>query len=356
MTRKIKEQRIDTSKIWYGIPAEGILDLLGVSHGNLDDGINIVGMKQEIINNQLVIVFEMSDKREMPIAAAGSDIAAPDEIFKYFFDFKNLIEWTGDYFDRIIENRKVIKNLKAALDAGKRIRSCERFQRQTALPIDKHFSLVNDYPRMPVERYFWIIGGKEKAEEVGSKDEIKEYVTSDDKKILLSTPLVISEMPKYYHDPTSNYPLTHFPTIKINDIRINDTDILERLLKEKEIHSTFFQNSFLSGNTFNTYIVAIVNKLKKVIYSTFPDCFFSEEIRNSSLLDLYFQSWASDYDKSVMAFNPDTKKHSIEYFITEKMESEKDKIFRDGVNGSTWLSETSLESLMQEFSHTAKGD
>ena len=357
MAQKIKEQRIDTSTIWYGIPAEGILDLLGVSHGNLEDGTNIVGMRQELLSNQLIIVFEMNDKKEMAIAAGGSDIVTPDEIFKYFFDFKNLIEWTGDYFDRVIKNRKVISNLKAALDTGRRIRSCDRFQRQTELPIDEHFSLVIDYPRMPAERFFWIIGGKEKVKDIGTEYEVKEYITSDEKKISLSTPLMISAMPKYYYDPSSNYPLTHYPAVKINNIKVNDEDILHRLLKEKEIHSTFFRDNFLSGNAFNNFVTSIAVKLKRVIYATFPDCFFSEEIRHSSLLDLYFQSWTSmTSENSVMSFNPDSRKQSIEYYITEKMESEKNRIFKDGVNGSNWLSTTSLETLIQDFTHSVKGD
>lgn len=358
MTRK-KERRINVSEIWYGLPAEGILDLLGVSHGgNLETGTNILSIRQEEINKYPSIIFELSDENVMPFTGS-SDIATADEMFDYFFDFKKLIEWTENYLDRVVKNRQVISNLKNALDSGRTIRSCERFQKQTELPIEESFSLMLDYPRIPPERYFWIVGGKEKDKNRGFKLNTQEYITSDEKKVMLNIPALVSEMPKYYYDPTSasNYKFTRYPEVKINNIRVSDTDILTRLQKNGEIHSTFFQDKFLAENAlFNAFVVSIATKLKRVMYSTFPDCFFSEDIRKSSLLDLYFQSWASDTpDSAIMTFNSNSgKKHRIEFFITEKMEKEKDKIFKEGVNGSTWLSKTTLESLMQEFTHFVK--
>lgn len=343
------KKEIDTS-IWYGLSAEGILNLLGVSpYKDMDEGINILAIRQEEHQPSLII-FELSDGEEIPYAG-DPDIASADEIFNYFFDFKKLVEWTGDYLDRVVKNRKVILSLKSALESGRTIRSYERFQKQTELPIEENSTLILDHPRMPVERFFWIIGGREKNKNLGFEYETREYITSDEKKMMLTVPITISEMPRYYYDPTSSYPFSHRPVIKINNIKVEDTDILTRLVKDKEIHSIFFQDGFLSGNAFNSFNLLITERLKKVIYATFPDCFFSEEIRKSTLLDLYYQSWtvdATDDEESVMIFNGVT---SFKDFILKEIKSEKDKIFKDGVNGSTWLSKTSLESLMQKFTY-----
>lgn len=353
MTQK-KDRTIDTSEIWYGLPAKGILDLLGAFQGeSIEEGTNIVAIRQDVSANFPLVLFDLSDGNVIPFNG-NTGIATSSEMFDFFFDFKRLIEWTTDYFDRILANRKVITSIKSSLEAGKSIRNSERFQRQTDLHIEKLFHLMVDYPQMPVERFFWLIGGKEKIKKGEYEFAIREYMTSDDKKILLSVPITVSEMPKFYYDPTSGFPFSHQPEIRINNVTIQDSDILERLAKDGEINSVFFQDKFLSGRAFDTFTVAIATKLKRVVYSTFPDCFFNEEIRLNSLLDLYFQSWASDAEEPIMVFNPNRNKSSLEYFISKKMEAEKDSVLKEGVKGSSWLATTSLENLMQEFTHFSR--
>ncbi|MCK4260098.1 MAG: hypothetical protein KAX49_14055 [Halanaerobiales bacterium] len=351
--------KINVEPIWYGIPATEILELVEgekFTRNPEENGINIESIEKDKENK---LIFKLSNGIKSEFTS--NKIISVNEIFNYFSNSKNLTSWTLHFLEYIASNRNVLSELKERTFNTVDYLNLSQIQlrkmeSKTGLPfIECAPSYTNGLT--PI-LYMWALGCKKAMEDSFSYPNFRadkhlipeEYITSDNQKITLYKRPLISQLPKIYFIPVSMTAskLSSFSVTKINGVTVTG-EIESRLLKEETIHSSFLDEKYLgSTDVFYDFVSNLWFNIEMLVNSTFPDSFFSSEIRENTLLDLYYQSWSVISNKERAHDVCQSLRIDIKSLLRRKLVKEREAILKGGVEASKFLRETTFESLIYE--------
>jgi len=338
------KKEINVSEIWYGIGIEllmGLLypNILNFLHQRYDkeelEGLNVTKIYKDKNN----IIFDTSDNK-FSIKVEASYLPIKNTM-EYFSSSERLLTWTFKFIDRIVNNHKIIsqiKNESSILNHKSRLKSLQKLTDINLELVKPHYHSFID-----IIQLFWLVP------EINQnlKFETYSYESSDGKDFEFEITPKISDLPVFYYDPDL---IINTPNYILNNKKIKP-EIANLLNIQKSIHSSFLNKltSNPDGLPIPLLTDEISNKILLLLNSTFPHCIIDPKFRKLTLSELYEQSWFfREEDVSIVfSLHPSLKSVLESEIGKESLET----VYKKSIHNIKWMKETTLNDLFEYYSN-----
>jgi len=339
---------INVSRLWEGIPAYYVLSVLG-AHINLPSDRRLWEIQKIEIDREarFHLVHLGTEDTGLIILPLSHFIENMEE---YLSNPKNLLIFTHRLLDRVMQYEKVMGDIQSQyFERGRKHKFLNKYI--VSHPFNIHIKpiierIIGELDAQP-PLIMWILECLR--ENFPLKEKEIEFRTSDGEcRVLLEDPQ-ISDFPSVFaHKVASPYSPVSFPPVpfyfdKRGKYFINDTDLRTRIYRKKPIHSMFLQNaSWL--DIFCNIAGRILRFINEYILIEPENLFFM------TLEEVYYSSWNEEKSlRPVLSYV-----NLAEDIIVRHLKAEKENLISHGVEGSTYLKETTVRKYLEEFYHILK--
>jgi len=332
---------INVSRLWEGIPAYYILSILRHELPPLQRHMEIQEIRFEREVRFRLVLLETGEEIEI----AYSPIPHfTENIQEYFSNPKNLLIFTHRLLDKVIQYRKVIRDIQSQyFERGRKRKYLDKYIKSHPLGIHVKPTIERIIGELHAQPplIMWILECIRENFPLEEKE--IQFETSDgERKIFLEDPQ-ISDFPRIFaHRVTSPYFPVCFPSIPFyiskKEAFISDIDVRHNIYYNKPVHSLFLQ-----GDSILDIFGSIANRILRFINEYI--LIEPENLFNMTLEEAYYSSW--NITKGV---RPVISYVSLaEDIIIRHLKTEKSDLIAYGVEGSKYLKETTVREYLNQF-------